>query len=252
MSAEPADREQAEPAPVPGAPSTPGPSGALGAGTVRLPTRAELAWYQFCRSLLFIPVWMVWRPRMLGRENLPQTTPYIVAPVHRSYIDTLLTGYITGRRLRYMAKSGVFAKPWLAKLFSSLGGFPVRRGTPDREALRRCEEALTVGEPIVLYPEGRRGSGPVLGPLLGGPAFLALRANVPIVPVGIGGSERAMPIGAKWVRPLRVGIVIGKPIWPPPRSNGDRVPRRLTDELTARLRDELQAVFDQARGLAGD
>lgn len=189
---------------------------------------------------------------MLGRENLPQTTPYILAPVHRSYIDTLLTGYVTRRRLRFMAKSGIFAKPWVAKLFSSLGGFPVRRGTPDREALRICEQALALGEPVVLFPEGRRGTGPVLGPLLGGPAFLALRANVPIVPVGIGGSARSMPPGAKWVRPVRIGIVIGKPIWPPPRSGTAPGRRRMTDELTARLTEDLQAVFDQARALAGD
>jgi 1-acyl-sn-glycerol-3-phosphate acyltransferase len=219
---------------------------------VRLPTRTELAWYQFCRALLYLPVQLMWRPRIMGRENLPQTTPYILAPVHRSYIDTVLSGYVTRRRLRYMAKSGVFAKPWAAKLFSSLGGFPVRRGAPDREALKVCEQALAVGEPVVLFPEGTRSSGPVLGPVLGGPAFLALRANVPIVPVGIGGTERSMPIGAKWVRPAQVGIVVGKPIWPPPRAGTERVPRRLIEEMTARLRDELQAVFDQARGLAGE
>jgi len=151
-----------------------------------------------------------------------------------------------------MAKSGVFSKPWVAKLFSSLGGFAVRRGTPDREALRICEAALALGEPVVLYPEGRRHQGPVLGPLMGGPAFLALRSGVPIVPVGIGGSERSMPIGANWVRPVRAAIVVGKPIWPPPRQGNERLPRRLSDELTARLRDELQAVFDQARLLSGD
>ena len=82
---------------------------------------------------MFVPFWLYWRPRMVGRENLPQTTPYILAPVHRSYVDTVVTGYVTRRRLRYMAKSGVFEKPWAAKLFRSLGGFPVRRGTPDRK-----------------------------------------------------------------------------------------------------------------------
>lgn len=212
----------------------------------------ELAWYQFARSLLFVPVRLFWRPRMLGRENLPQATPYILAPVHRSYVDTVLTGYVTRRRLRFMAKSGVFAKPWAAKLFGSLGGFAVRRGTPDRDALKVCEQALAAGEPVVLFPEGTRFSGPELGPLLGGPAFLAARAGVPVVPVGIGGTERSMPIGAKWVRPVAVGIVIGKPIWPPPLSGAARVPRRVSQEMTERLREELQVVFDQARALAGD
>jgi 1-acyl-sn-glycerol-3-phosphate acyltransferase len=86
-------------------------------------------------------------------------------------------------------------------------------------------------------------------PLFSGPAFVALRANVPIVPVGIGGSDRSMPLGAKWVRPARVAVVIGRPIWPPPRSEPGRVPRRMITELTERLRSEMQSVFDQARDL---
>ena len=121
-------------------------------------------------------------------------------------------------------------------------------GRPSRSA----ERALAVGESLVLYPEGTRSSGPKLGPLMNGPAFLALRANVPIVPVGIGGSERSMPVGAKWLRPSRVAMVIGKPIWPAPTPATGRVPRRMIDELTDSLRSELQAVFDQARALAGD
>jgi len=218
---------------------------------LRPPTRGELAWYRLCWSLLWGPCWLVWRAKVVGRENLPTTTPYVLAPVHRSYIDTVLTAYLTPHRHRFMAKSGVFDKPWRAKVFGSLGAFPVRRGTADREALGVCERALAVGESLVLYPEGTRGSGPVLRPLLNGPAFLALRANVPIVPVGIGGSERSMPIGAKWLRPTHVAMVVGKPIWPPPSPGTARVPRRVVDELTDRLRSELQAVFDEARSLAG-
>ena len=87
--------------------------------------------------------------------------------------------------------------------------------------------------------------------MFAGPAFVALRANVPIVPVGIGGSDRSMPPGAKWVRPVRVSVVIGRPIWPPPQPSSGRVPRRSVTELTQRLHGELQAVFDQARELAG-
>jgi 1-acyl-sn-glycerol-3-phosphate acyltransferase len=209
-------------------------------------------WYRFWWSVLYGPAWLVWRAKVVGRENLPTTTPYVLAPVHRSYIDTVLTAYLTPHRHRYMGKSGVFEKKWRGKLFMSLGAFPVRRGTPDREALQICERALAVGESLVLYPEGTRSSGPKLGPLMNGPAFLALRANVPIVPVGIGGSERSMPVGAKWLRPSRVAMVIGKPIWPPPTPATGRVPRRMVDELTDSLRSELQAVFDQARALAGD
>lgn len=214
------------------------------------PSRAALAWYRVARAIVYAAAWLTWRFKVVGRENLPQTTAYILAPVHRSYIDTLLVGCAVPRRVRFMGKSGVFSSSLSARLFTSLGAFPVRRGTPDREALQMCERALAGGEPVVLFAEGRRGSGPELGPLLAGPAYLALRANVPIVPVGIGGSERAMPVGAKRVRLNRVALVVGKPIWPPAGAPGGRVPRRSVDELTGRLSSELQSVFDEALALA--
>jgi len=215
------------------------------------PSRGELAWYSFARAVVIVPSWLLWRMRFEGTDNLPQTTPYVLAPVHRSYIDTLLAGFVTTRRVRFMGKGEMWETPWVAKLFTSLGGFPVRRGTPDREALKMCEQALAGGEPVVLFPEGTRQFGPIVQPLFPGPAFVALRANVPIVPLGIGGSERAMPKGSKGVRPTRVALVVGKPIWPPPPPGGGRVPRRIVQELTDQLHSELQVVFDQAQALAG-
>jgi len=215
------------------------------------PTRGELAWYRFARGAVMVPSWFLWRMRFTGIENLPQTTPYVLAPVHRSYIDTLLAGYLSNRRVRFMGKEEMWRTPWVAKLFSSLGGFPVRRGTPDREALRICEQILAAGEPVVLFPEGSRQSGPIVQPLFAGPAFVAVRANVPIVPVGIGGSERAMPKGAKWVHATRIALAVGRPIWPPPAGDGARAPRRVVQDLTDRLHRELQDVFDTAQALAG-
>lgn len=215
------------------------------------PTRADMAWYRFARAAVMVPSWALWRMRYTGTENLPQTTPYVLAPVHRSYIDTLLAGYVSNRRVRFMGKEEMWRTPWVAKLFNSLGGFPVRRGTPDREALRMCEQFLAAGEPVVLFPEGSRRSGPIVQPLFAGPAFVALRANVPIVPLGIGGSERAMAKGARLIRPTRIAMAVGRPIWPPPVGEGGRFPRRVVDELTERLHKELQEVFDTAQALAG-
>ncbi len=219
--------------------------------TVRPPTRLELAWYRIVWSIVWAPGWLLWHPTLVGTENLPQTTPYIISPVHRSNVDTFLTARITNRRIRFMAKEGVFSINWIARVFSSLGSFPVRRGTPDRVALQICERALAAGEPVVLFPEGTRCSGPIVQELQRGPAFVALRANVPIVPVGIGGSERSMPVGSSWVRPSKVALVIGKPIWPPPASGSGRIPRRAIDELTEKLHSELQVLFDEAQRLAG-
>jgi len=129
-----------------------------------------------------------------------------------------------------------------------MGAFPVRRGTADREALRQCMEVIREGEPLVLFPEGTRQSGPIVQPLFEGAAFVAGRTQVPIVPVGIGGSERAMPKGSKVIRPVKVVMVVGAPLDPPaPATEGGRPSRRAVHEVTERLHAEIQALFDAAQ-----
>jgi 1-acyl-sn-glycerol-3-phosphate acyltransferase len=136
-------------------------------------------------------------------------------------------------------------------LLSALGGFPVTRGSADREALRRCLDVLQTGEPLVLFPEGERKSGPLVQPLFDGAAYLASRANVPIVPVGIGGSERAMPKGARWIKPVKVHVVVGAPMYAP-SHDGRRSTRAEMKALTEELHEVLQKLFDEARVRARD
>jgi 1-acyl-sn-glycerol-3-phosphate acyltransferase len=215
------------------------------------PGKLALAWYTVARGIVEGFSRTMWRVEVRGREHVPRSGPFVLAPVHRSGIDFLVAGCVVRRRVRFMGKDSLWDHEALGKLCSSLGAFPVRRGAPDREALRTCEEALRTGEPIVLFPEGTRQSGPVVQPILDGAVFVAARAGVPIVPVGIGGSEWALPKGAKGLRPVKVVAVVGPPIPPPDRSETGRVPRRAVAELSQRLHLELQALFDEALAAAG-
>jgi 1-acyl-sn-glycerol-3-phosphate acyltransferase len=197
----------------------------------------------FCRAF--------WRLQVTGRENVPADGPFILAPVHRSNIDTPAVAAVTRRRLRYMGKDSLWRYRWSAWFFRNMGGFPVHRGTPDREALRWASSVARAGEPVVMFPEGTRQEGPVVDHVLDGVAFVALREGVPIVPVGIGGSDLAMPRGGRWLRPVKVTMVVGEPLAVDRPAPGERVPRRAVRELTERLRVELQLLYDEAQARAG-
>lgn len=204
--------------------------------------------YVACRGILVGLCYLGFRMEVHGRQNVPRTGGFILAPVHRSNLDTPMVASVTRRQMRFMGKDGLWrASNGFGRFISALGAFPVARGSVDREALRRCQQILESGQPLVLYPEGTRQSGPVLHELYDGPAFLALRTGLPIVPVGIGGSERAQGRGQKYIRPTKVRLVVGPPIYPPPKGEGRTTSRRAVRELTEQLRVELQELFDQAR-----
>jgi 1-acyl-sn-glycerol-3-phosphate acyltransferase len=186
------------------------------------------------------------RLTITGRENLPREGAFVLAPVHRSYLDTPFAGCVRSKRMRFMGKDTMWKNRQFGWIFSALGSFPVTRGTADREALRRAIEVLESGDPLVLFPEGERKAGPIVQPLFDGAVYVAIKAGVPIVPVGIGGSERVMPKGARFVYPRKVHIEIGPPIPAPVAPPGGRLHRSVYKEQSAVLHAELQRLFDKA------
>lgn len=206
--------------------------------------------YRFMRSIVVGVCVAFTRTRVVGKHNIPKTGAFLLAPIHRSNVDTPLAAAVTTRRLRFMGKDSIWKIAPIGWIISALGAFPVTRGTADREALKRCIAVLEAGEPLVLFPEGTRQSGPVVHPLFDGAAYVAVKAGVPIIPVGIGGSEGVMPKGAKMIYPRKCVIVVGEPITAP-RDESGKVPRSAVKEVTDTLSKELQRLFDEAQRLAG-
>ncbi len=190
------------------------------------------------------------RTKVVGKHNIPSTGAFLLAPIHRSNIDTPLAAAVTRRRMRFMGKDTIWKVKPIGWIISALGAFPVTRGTADREALKRCIAVLEAGEPLVLFPEGTRQSGPVVQPLFDGAAYVAVKAGVPIIPVGIGGSEGVMPKGSKMIYPKKCVVVVGEPI-SVPRDETGKVPRSAVKELTETLSGELQRLFNEAQSMAG-
>ena len=208
------------------------------------------SFYQLIRFLVVSICRTYCRMTVSGQENIPRTGPFVLAPVHRSYIDTPIASGCTRRRMRFMGKDSMWKRQPLNWMLSALGAFPVTRGSADREAIMRAIQVLKSGEPLVLFPEGERKSGPVVQPLMDGAAYVACKAGVSIIPVGIGGSERVMGKGAKFIYPRKLVVLIGKPI-PVPTSVDGRMPRSAVKEVTTQLHEQLQMLFDEAQTKAG-
>lgn len=208
------------------------------------------AFYQFVRFIVVSICRTYCRMSVSGRQNIPATGPFVLAPVHRSFIDTPIASGCTRRRLRFMGKDTMWKKKPFGWTLSALGAFPVTRGTADREAVTRAIAVLQSGEPLVLFPEGERKSGPHVQPLRDGAAYVASKAGVPIIPVGIGGSERVLGKGMKFLYPRKLVVLIGDPILPATAVNG-RMPRAEVKEISAHLHNQLQLLFDEAQRRAG-
>lgn len=240
-------------------------SGGLVAG--RPIRRSELLLYALCRMIVVGVGALFFPGPVVDAENIPAHGPYILAPVHRSNLDWLVVARLTRRRMRYLAKGGIWKVRAVGRFIELLGAFPVNRGAADRESLATALSVLAGGEPLVLFPEGTRRSGPRVEDVRDGAAYLALRAGVPIVPVGLAGTEEAMPRGRAFPRPGRVVLVVGTPILPQPiepggassssatgnpaahRPRPTHVPRAALRATTEELVAALQSCLDRALAL---
>lgn len=218
-------------------------------------SRSARVGYRILRLLLTAVAKVWFRITVTGIENVPRSGGYVLAPgAHRSILDTPIAALASPRVLRFMGAENYFAIPGFGFFLRSMGGFPVERAMTDRAALRVAETLLMSGEPLVVFPEGTRQHGPLIGEMKEGASFLACRTGVPIVPVGIGGAVRAMPKGRRFPRPRRIAVVVGAPIHPPARGDGPgqgRLKRSAIRDVTEELRIDLQALFDEAQQRAG-
>ncbi|MGB8197823.1 MAG: lysophospholipid acyltransferase family protein [Acidimicrobiales bacterium] len=197
--------------------------------------------YRVCAGIVSGLSTLLFRPTVIGAENIPLEGPVIIAPIHRSNVDFALTLFISKRKVFFMAKDSLFKVPLLGPLITHLGAFPIHRGSADRESMAHSEAVLRQGHALVLFPEGTRKEGRQVAPLHDGAMFVAARTGAKVVPVGIGGSDHAMPKGAKFPHPAKIRIVVGPPL-DPPTSEG-RVSRSALSAKSEELRCALEAVY---------
>ena len=211
-----------------------------------LKTLPSKAFYQSARFVLVGGCYLLFRMKVRNTEVVPASGAYVVAPTHRSILDTFIAASVTRKRVRFMGKQELWANPAASWLLSALGGFPVDRGAGSG-AVKAALSVIDEGEPVVVFPEGTRRHGDTIEDLQQGAAYLAVKRGVPLLPVGIAGTEEILARGRAIPRLKKVAVMIGRPIHP--RTAGKTVDRAEVTRLTEELEQELQRLYDDANRL---
>jgi 1-acyl-sn-glycerol-3-phosphate acyltransferase len=172
--------------------------------------------YAFLKHIVLGPILrLIYRPKLIGLENVPADGPAILASNHLSFVDSLFIPLSVKRKVVFLGKADYF-KSWRTRwFFKSVGVIPVRRegGSASEAAILAGIRALREGNVIGIYPEGTRSPDGRLYRGKTGVARMALEARVPVIPICVDGTREIMPIEAK-VPSLRgrVAITFGKPL----------------------------------------
>ncbi|MEO6629838.1 MAG: lysophospholipid acyltransferase family protein, partial [Aquihabitans sp.] len=184
-----------------------------------------------------------WRFDLHGLENIPSSGGAILCPNHTSVLDSFFVPVVLPRRVTYVGKAEYMDSWKTRKIFPALGMIPIDRtgGDAAERALATAQRVLERGELFGIYPEGTRSRDGRLYRGKTGPARLALRAQVPIIPIGIKGTREIMPPDAKFPKLRRpVTITFGKPIDITrylDRAQDHLVLRQITDEVMFEIRE---------------
>lgn len=200
-------------------------------------------WYLFWKLVMSAFFKMLTRYTIEGREHEPERGPFIVAGNHASAADPLIIGAALRNRAAYMAKAELFSVPVVGPWLRSIGTFPVRRGQPDRAAIRHSLEVLASGGVLVMFPEGTRSPDGRLQDPEPGAALLALRTGAPVLPVAVVNSHRAMPKGSPFPRFRRVIVRIGRPL-PVPKIEG-KLDHQVLEEWGRRIMAEIAKLLPE-------
>jgi len=174
-----------------------------------------LPWfYYIARGLLIGLFKLLTRWQVKGRENIPKEGPVLVVANHLNLADPPLLGVSLNRKVIFMAKEELFRSSLGAYFVRGLGSFPVHRGKLDRQALRSSQQVLDDGMVLAMFPEATRSRNARLKVAMPGSALIACHGGVPILPVGITGTEQLK--GGWLFRRPRLTVNIGKPFQLPP------------------------------------
>lgn len=204
--------------------------------------------YSFACTGVRLLLWLLTRCVVEGLENVPSTGSFLLVSNHISMIDPPSLGALLPRRVTFMAKEEAFRDPLVGRVVRWYGAFAVKRGQPDRQALRTATAVLKGGGVVGMFPEGTRSKTGRLNKAFAGSALVAHMAKAPILPVAITGTERIKGPFSLLTRPA-ITLRVGKP-FTLERGEGDRGD---LDTMTASMMARIAALLpEERRGFYAD
>ena len=173
-----------------------------------------------------------------GAENLSKCPVAVFACNHTSYMDTPVIFASLPVQFRILAKKELWPIPFIGWYLDRSGQLPIDTANPraSMASLGAAAKALRAGMPLFVFPEGARTPDGELGPFLSGAAYLAIRAQVPVIPMAVSGVYDLLPIHTRHFYPTKLTLSVGEPI----DTTGMTV--RQMDELNARIRNAVDGL----------
>lgn len=189
----------------------------------------------------------IWRPDIIGAENVPADGPVILASNHLSFVDSVVIPLAAPRQVSFLAKDdyftgsgvrGMLSRQW----FTAIGSIPVNRDNTRaaQESLDLALAHLRTGGAFGIYPEGTRSRDGRLYRGRTGVAWLALTAGCPVVPVALNGTDQLQPVGSTLPKRVKVTVEFGAPIDVTGRFEdipAGKARRLVTDEIMAAIQE---------------
>ena len=204
--------------------------------------------YQALKSFLIPILTVLFRPKVTGLRNVPQSGPVIVASNHLSFSDSIFMPLVVPRKVTFLAKSEYFTSPgikgFIKKItFIALGQVPVDRsgGRRSEAALLTGLELLAEGACIGVYPEGTRSPDGKLYKGRTGIARLAIESGAAVVPVAMFNTAEIQPTGQVVPKVQRVEMIFGEPLY----YKGDTSDLKLLREITDEIMEKIQEISNQ-------
>ena len=194
--------------------------------------------YWLTKIVLYIICKILFRHEVTGIENLPKHGAFIVASNHRSHLDPPIVCISIGRKSRFMAKAELFGSRLGNFYFTGVNCIRVERGGVDRSALKEGLVTLKKGGVIAIFPEGTRSKNGRLGPAKAGAALFAFNTGVPVIPMFIDGTDRALAPGRSFISIAKTKAKFGKRLYAPKIAEGSNK-RQAYQNFADRIMEEI-------------